>query len=335
VDIVVAGAQVPFMRGGAEMALDNLQAALEAAGHRVEQVRIPTAFDKERSFDSALAWRLAPVDADMVIPVNFPAYFVRHRRKVVWLFHQHRNFYDAVDAPWSDLGHDAASLELRRIMTEWDNRALGEAGHRFAISALVAGRLRRFNGLDAEPLYHPPPLHGRLRSGGELGDYVFCVNRLEQNKRPGPVVDAMAHVRSGTRLALVGQGSLEGALRAHAGDLVDMLGPASDAEVIARYEASLAVVYVPQDEDYGYVTLEAFEAGKPVITAADSGGVLEWVEDGVTGIVTDGTPEGIAAAVDRLAGDRDLARRMGEAGRAKVAGLDWAPVVARLTGAAG
>ena len=333
-EIVVAGAQVPFMRGGAELALDNLQAALAAAGHDVEQVRIPTAFDKERSFDSALAWRMAPVDADLVIPVNFPAYFVRHRRKVVWLFHQHRNFYDAVDAPWSDLGHDEASLELRRIMTEWDNRALGEAPARFAISALVAGRLRRFNGLDAEPLYHPPPLHGRLRPGGELGDYVFAVNRLEQNKRPVAIVDAMAHVRSGTRLALAGRGSLEAAVRERAGPLVDLLGAAGDADVLERYHGALAVIYVPHEEDYGYVTLEAFEAGKPVITAADSGGVLEWVEDGVTGIVTDGTPEGIAAAVDRLAGDRELARRMGEAGRAKVAGLAWEPVVARLTGAA-
>ena len=46
----------------------------------------------------------------------------------------------------------------------------------------------------------------------------------------------------------------------------------------------------------GFVTLQAFLAGVPVVTAVDSGGVLEWVEHEVTGLVTDGTPAGIGAA---------------------------------------
>ena len=56
-----------------------------------------------------------------------------------------------------------------------------------------------------------------------------------------------------------------------------------DERLIELYANALAVVYAPIDEDYGYVTLQAFLAGKPVITSSDSGGVLEWVEDGVTG----------------------------------------------------
>ena len=68
-----------------------------------------------------------------------------------------------------------------------------------------------------------------------------------------------------------------------------------------------------------------------MITATDSGGVLEWVEDGVTGFVTDGSPAGIAEAIDRLAADRSLAEKMGEAARERVATLSWGPVVARLT----
>ena len=105
----------------------------------------------------------------------------------------------------------------------------------------------------------------------------------------------------------------------------------SDDDLVRRFAEALAVVYAPYDEDYGYVTLQAFLAGKPVITATDSGGVLEWVEDGVTGLVTDGSPAGIADAIDRLAADRSLAEKMGEAGRERVAGLSWEPVVARLT----
>jgi glycosyltransferase involved in cell wall biosynthesis len=70
-----------------------------------------------------------------------------------------------------------------------------------------------------------------------------------------------------------------------------------------------------------------------VVTATDAGGVLEWVEDGVTGLVTDGSPEAMGAAIDRLAGDRALAERLGAAGRERVARLSWAPVVRELLGA--
>jgi glycosyltransferase involved in cell wall biosynthesis len=92
------------------------------------------------------------------------------------------------------------------------------------------------------------------------------------------------------------------------------------------------VVYAPFEEDYGYVTLQAFLAGKPVITARDAGGVREWVEHEVTGLVTDGSPAGIAAAIDRLADDPEAAARMGAEGRRRAAALSWDRVVATLIG---
>lgn len=88
--IIVTGAQVPFARGGAELLMENLVTALADAGHDAELVRQPSAWDRVRIFDAALAWRLAPIDADLVIATNFPSYFVRHENKVVWLCHQHR-----------------------------------------------------------------------------------------------------------------------------------------------------------------------------------------------------------------------------------------------------
>jgi glycosyltransferase involved in cell wall biosynthesis len=336
-DICVCGAQVPFMRGGAELHMERLVAALTDAGHRAELVRLPTAWDRSRVFDAALAWRMVPLDADLVIATNFPSYFVRHPHKVVWLFHQHRAAYDGAGGAWSDFGLDPESLEAQRLLVEWDTRALEEAAAIFATSGVVAERLARFNGLVAEPLYHPPPLYERLHPG-DFGDSVFGATRLEGNKRPELAVEALAHVRSGTRLALAGTGTrhddvVAAARRLGVGDRLELLGYIPDDALVERFAGALGVVYVPLDEDYGYVTLQAFRAGKPVITAADSGGVLEWVEDGVNGLVTDGTAEGIGAAIDELAADRDLAAKMGEAGRERVAGLSWGPVVARLTGA--
>jgi glycosyltransferase involved in cell wall biosynthesis len=336
-DIAVCGAQVPFTRGGAELHMENLCAALGEAGHRAELVRLPTAWDKDRVFDSALAWRLAPIDADLVIATNFPSYFVRHANKVVWLFHQHRGFYDGADAAWSDIGLDVASLEAQRLMTEWDATALAEARHVFSTSGVVAARLARFCGLAAEPLYHPPPLHDRLRPG-PFGDFVFCPTRLERNKRPDLLAGAVLHLRSDVRVSIAGTGSMAGELAALAGDRaerLDLPGFVDDATLVDRYAGALGVVYVPFDEDYGYVTLQGFLAGKPVVTTTDAGGVLEWVEDGVTGFVVDPTPEAVADAIDRLAGDPEGARAMGEKGRTRAAALDWGHVVERLVSAGG
>lgn len=331
-DIIVCGAQAPFVRGGAEFAMDNLVGALGEAGHRADLVRLPVAWDKDRMFDSALAWRSVPLDADLVIATNFPSYFAVHPRKVVWLFHQNRGAYDAIDEPWSDLGLDDISLEAQRLMSEWDVRALREAERRFAISKVVSDRLARFSGLVARPLYHPPPLAGRLKSG-PFDDYVFCPTRMETNKRVDRLIDAMAASSGETRGVVVGRGTQLEALRARAaGSRCELPGFVSDEDLIDLYSRCLAVVYAPHDEDYGYVTLQAFLSGKPVITSADSGGVLEWVEDGVNGFVTDGSPDQMGAAIDVLAADPERARVMGLEGRSRVAGLSWPAAVAQLVG---
>lgn len=331
-DIAVCGAQVPFMRGGAEMHMENLCAALTAAGHRAELVRLPTAWDKDRVFDSALAWRMVPMDVDLVIATNFPSYFVRHPNKVVWLFHQHRGFYDGADAAWSDVGLDDASLEAQRLMAEWDAAALGEARHVFSTSGVVAARLARYCGLTAEPLYHPPPLRDRWRPG-PFGDYVFSITRLERNKRPDLLAAAAAHLRSSTRVTIGGTGSMRDELAELSGGRVELPGYVTDDDLVDRFAGALGIAYVPFDEDYGYVTLQAFLAGKPVITTTDAGGVLEWVEDGVTGFVVEPTPEAVADAIDRLAADPEAAAVMGEKGRARAEGLAWPAVVDRLLAA--
>ncbi len=317
--------------------MENLVDAFAQAGHRAELVRLPVAWEPTRLFDAALAWRMVPIDADLVVAINFPSYFVQHPRKVVWLAHQHRGAYDGADAQWSGFAADDASLEIRRQLFDWDCRALEEAERLYTISAVVADRLLRYNGLRGTPLYHPPPLRDRLRSG-PYGDYVFCPTRLSENKRPELLVESLAWTSSDVRLVIAGAGVLRDSLLATArrlgvADRLEMPGYIDDETLIDRFAGALAVAYAPLDEDYGYVTLQAFLASKPVVTACDSGGVLEWVQDGVNGIVTDGTPAAMGAAIDRLFGDRDLARQLGEAGRERVGDQAWEPVVNCLLGA--
>ncbi|MCU1344726.1 MAG: glycosyltransferase [Acidimicrobiia bacterium] len=331
-DIAVCGAQARFVRGGAELLADNLVAAFQRAGHRAENVRLPVAWDRKRLFDAAAAWRLVPMDYDLAVAINFPAYFVRHQRKVVWLFHQHRAAYDAVEESWSDYQSDESSLLDHRLLAQWDNEALEEATHLYTGSQRVADRLQRYNGLTGVPLLHPSPLAGRMRpvAGGE---YVFCATRLEGNKRPELLVEAAARTRSKVPVVIAGHGSQLPELRGLAERLnapVRFAGHVSEQELIALYEGALAVVYAPFDEDYGYGVLEGFEAGKPVITCDDSGGTLEFVVHEGNGLVALAKPEAVAQAIDRLVEAPEWAQSLGAAGAARVAELSWDPVVEAL-----
>ena len=91
-------------------------------------------------------------------------------------------------------------------------------------------------------------------------------------------------------------------------------------------------MYAPFDEDYGYITLEAFLARKPVVTAHDSGGTLEFVEDGVNGVVCEPTSEAIGSAVNALAADRGRAASLGGAGFERARAISWDGVIERLVG---
>jgi glycosyltransferase involved in cell wall biosynthesis len=94
--------------------------------------------------------------------------------------------------------------------------------------------------------------------------------------------------------------------------------------------AARGILFAPFQEDYGYVTLEAFLSRKPVVTASDSGGPLEFVQDGVNGFVRDPAPEAVAEAVARLAADAALARRLGDSGYERARLITWEGVVERL-----
>jgi glycosyltransferase involved in cell wall biosynthesis len=138
------------------------------------------------------------------------------------------------------------------------------------------------------------------------------------------------------RITIAGEGEEEGALRRRIDELglagrVELLGPIDDAALVERYARCRAVYFGPANEDYGFVTLEAFRSGKPVLTCLDSGGPAELVEDGRTGYVTEPAAEALAARLDALAADRSVAERMGEAARSVAAAHTWARAVEALT----
>jgi glycosyltransferase involved in cell wall biosynthesis len=342
--LLILEAQVPFVHGGAEILVRELAAALTARGHQAQIVSVPfTDHPKEEIVAGAEAWRLLDVtkaaggDVDLVIPTKFPTYFARHPRKVLWLVHQHRAAYELAGTRFSNFAHTERDVALRRWLIETDTRMLRECVGHFTIARTVSERMRTYNGIASEALYNPPKLAARLHAG-PYGDYILTVTRLEHVKRVDLAIDAFEKTTSAARLLIAGDGSIRHELNEHIErrglrDRVTLLGRVDDERLIDLYAGCRAVLFAPYQEDYGYVTLEAFLSRKPVITARDSGGTLEFVVDGVNGYVCEPTPEALAEAVNRLTADATLAAALGERGHGIAAAITWDHVVDRLIAA--
>ena len=340
--VVVCEAQVPFVRGGAEALVRELVRQLRTRGFDAERVSLPFKwYPKEEILAHAAAWQLLDLSEsngrpiDLLIGTKFPTYLARHPRKVTWLVHQYRAAYELIGTPYSDFTHDERDVALRERLIALDTGALAESRGLFSISKTIANRLQRYNGLSATPLYHPPRLAERLK-GGPAGNYVLSVGRLESVKRIDLAIRAMTYLPASLSLLIAGTGSHRQALEALVTSLrltsrVQFLGEVADEQVIDLYAGALAVVFPPFDEDYGYVTLEAFLSHKPVVTTTDAGGPNEFVTDGVNGHITEPDPKAIAQALGSLDADRRRAARMGDAGYDLARGITWATVIDRLT----
>ncbi len=344
--IAILTTQCPFVIGGAELHAASLVRALREAGHEAEIVSMPFKwYPSATILDHMLAARSMDVSEfngvkiDLAICLKFPAYLMRHPNKTFWILHQHRQAYDMWDSGHTDLLNDADGQLVREAIREADNIELGGAARIFANSANVAKRLRLYNNIIAEPLYHPPPLAGRLYTG-EYGSYFYYPSRISPSKRQEFVLRSLA--RSNTNVRVVFSGAPDNSeygrsLRKLAQDLgvanrVEWKGFVSEAEMLDLYAGARGVLFTPQDEDLGYIVFEAMLAGKPVITVSDAGEPAAIVRNNVEGCVVAPDHAEFGDAMERLASSVELARTMGMAGLERYHALDisWDKVIARL-----
>ncbi len=342
--ILIATVQTPFTTGGAEIHANNLCRELNARGFEAEIVRIPFKwYPPKEIVKSILACRLLDltestgIRVDRLIGLRFPAYLIPHPNKVIWLLHQHRTAYELWGTPYCDLVHYPDGERVRNIIIHADTNLMPEARRIFCNSANVARRLKNFNGLAGVPLYHPPNDFEKLYTGSP-GDYIFYPSRLDPLKRQDMLIRAMAQTRSPVRAVIAGRGPDKEELKKLLKELgvsrkVEIVGFISEEEKRQYYAGALGVCYIPYNEDYGYVTLEAFLSRKPLVTTTDSGGPLEFVEHGVNGRVSAPDPENLAREIDYLYEERSDSTEMGEAGYQKIVSMDitWDRVVQKLT----
>lgn len=339
-NIAVLNVQVPFVRGGAEVMADGLVEALRRAGHQATVVTAPYQWAPvAETLKAATVWRLFDlshangVPIDLVICTKFPTWAIRHPNKIAWIMHQHRQAYEWHGTAMSEFTSTPEDRAVRQGIRDVDRIGLSECHRIYAISDNVARRLNWHCGLDAEVLNPPTTLVG-LRCQ-RFDDFFLSVARLDRAKRIDLVIRALARTSRPVKATIVGVGNEERALKELAASLglskrVRFLGRLSDEEVVELYNTCRAVVYAPIDEDYGYATVEGMLAGKPVLTAVDSGGTLGFVTDGETGAVCEPEPGAFATVLDAWDADLEMCRRLGAAGFRRVEHIRWDGVVAEL-----
>ncbi|WP_274628440.1 glycosyltransferase family 4 protein [Arvimicrobium flavum] len=341
--VLVVNNAVPFIWGGAEELARNLVLALNGTkGVSAELLRIPFNWvPNERLIDEILLNQAMHIpNVDKMIALKFPAYLVPHHRKTLWLLHQFRQAYDLRDAGQSPLGQDPDSLAIVEAIRRADDLCFANCQRIFTNSPVTQNRLRQYNKRKSEVLY--PPLNDEaLFRPVEYGDYIFAGGRVSAGKRQRLLIEAMKHTRTGVKLIVAGPPESEETTReltqlVEKEDLADRvvlkLGLLSRDEIASLANNARACAYLPFDEDsLGYVTMEAFAAGKAVLTTSDSGGLLEIVKHQSTGFVAEPNAEAIAAGLDVL-NDPATARKLGGAANAlwKQRNLTWAKTVDRL-----
>jgi glycosyltransferase involved in cell wall biosynthesis len=340
--IAIANHSVPFIFGGAEVLENGLKQKLEEYGHQVVNIRIPVLIHPpHKIIENLLTCRFLQLEnIDRFIALKFPVYCIPHANKVVWLLHQYREMYDLWDTPYCGMPKTPHGLNAREAVVQADQTYLPEAKAIFTISKRVTGRLQKYNQIDSQVLY--PPLDNADQYQTEAcGDYIFYPSRINHIKRQWLAVESMRYVKTGVKLMIAGKPDVpsEGE-RLHAA--IAKYGLSSKVRLLTQwisweeklklFAQALGVLFIPLDEDYGYVTLEAAYAQKALITCRDSGGPLEFVESGKTGWVTDPDPRQLAEALDRLYLDKAKSAHMGAGGKERLLAMNigWDTVVGRL-----
>ncbi len=202
---------------------------------------------------------------------------------------------------WTDpeiyLGHGIKHTLLGPYLAylkKWDFVAAQRPDKIVAISKNIQDRCQKYYKRESTVIYPPFDTESwakiknqksKIKTTYQISNitnkkYHLVVSRLEPYKRVDIAVQTFN--RLGTLLVIVGQGSEEKRLKSAARKNVQFIPYVSDNELAFLYSHATALI-MPQEEDFGYVSLEAQFFGCPVV-AYDKGGAKETVVDGQTGL---------------------------------------------------
>ena len=184
------------------------------------------------------------------------------------------------------------------------------------------------NGVDLDRFKPDPERRSEFRKVQRVGDDFVClfVGGDWDRKGLGLVISALAEMRNAhqIRLWVVGRGDASRFRRfaeeLDVADRISFFGSRPDTE---RFYQAADVFALPTEyEAAPLVAYEASACGLPVVATCVNG-IADLVVDGETGILVTRTPDDIARALQALATDPDLRRRMGEAARRRASAFSW------------
>lgn len=348
--VLVASSAVPNVFGGGRNIVEWTVDALKRRGHDVDTLIMPHDPSPAIQREQMIAWRLTPIpeQVDRLICIRWPANLLLHRHKSVWFIHHLRSFFDLADTEFGVKMGLPQERQTQAWMRHLDTQSLQEADRIFANSETVAQRIWKYNGIRVPILFPPlkecsgsPKIVNQSQGSHE---FILVLGRVTHGKRTLLALEALAQTTSAVRMVIAGVPedpayadkikalAESNALRER---VLLRLEWVSEEEKELLLRDCLCVAYLPLDEDsYGYPTLEAAKHGKCVVTTSDSGGVQEFLEDGVNGLVVPPTVSALSKSFDRLYRDQRLAANLGAVNN-KTCGSDainWDTVVDGLLG---
>ena len=315
-------------------------------------------------------YRLDLSHFDMVISGKYPAWITPHHNHHIYMLHTLRGLYDDYDTNHKLVytkdvrvqnilnyiqQHNATISRVLSLLNELrDNKTISkeffafpapfirEIVHFFdkkamegiksfsAISNTVTNRRDYFPPLSPIKVIYPPSTLSNFKNSGQR--YFFTASRLDTPKRIDMLINAYKKVNTTIPLKIAGTGAIYNELYELAKDdnRIELLGFISDKELIEYYANAYAIIFIPKEEDYGLITIEAMSCAKAVITCSDSGGVLEFVKHHKTGLISKPSIEDLTKQISFLSNNPSLAIEMGRRAKKSVANISWRDTVNNL-----
>lgn len=274
------------------------------------------------SYLAFLFQKIKKENFDIVIYGCFPAPFAVFRNEGIPCIHiTHsplRVFYDLRNYLFknSNFSGKLKILIKNILFKKLDYIAVRKIDKVLGISLTVQKRVNKFYKRDAD-FFHLG-INPKDYKSGKYENYLLAPGRLEINKRPEEIVKAMGFVKNkNIKLLIVGSGNMSQEIKEMSKNYsnVEFRGFVSKDELQRLYSNCLAVIYIPVNEDYGYVPVEAAGSGKATI-GVNEGGLRETIIDGKTGFLIDKvTPEKLAEKINFFANHPKIAIKMGKAAK--------------------
>jgi glycogen synthase len=233
-------------------------------------------------------------------------------------------------------------LRLADLVARWETwpavfTAVSDVAAR-PVRAVLGGRVEVGvlpNGIDAEVWRVDPQIERAPRTPGDV--VIAAAMRLTSRKRPMALLEVLRQVRERTpssirlRAVVAGEGPQRRRMERHRArhdlDWVSLPGRLAPGDLRELYRGTDVYVVPSVLESFGIAALEARAAGLPIVARAETG-VVEFVEDGVDGLLAT-SDAGLADAVTRLVTDPALRERIATHNRTVPPAVTWDEVVAR------